>query len=477
MEPKSFLALVIFGFLSLVTASGAGVEKRSFTVPRVRNVNFVGHNGPKELAKAYRKYRVPVSDSLVEAAAFQEARLKKRSLELQKRSVENPAAAGKVFRPVRGSSVARRSAGGLLSWGASAVGRISVPVAKEDDHTLWPRQQKQGNQTGRVVAVPEPADAEYLCKVRIGGQDVNLDFDSGSSDLWVKSVDPSDTDPKSRAAFDPRKSKTFKLIEGANFSIIYGDSSGARGGCGTDEVQIGDLTVKNQAVELATQVSRQFVEDVRTDGLLGLAFSELNAVEPQKQKTLFDNAASSLEQPIICVDLRKGANGSYTFGKCDDTTIDGQLTYVPCNTTQGFWAVKTEEFSVGDGQRQKAAPGTHAIVDTGTTLTLAGPELTQSYYKQVQGAQFNERQGGITFPCNSTLPDLHLDVNGLYNATVKGENLIFGEIGDGSCFGGVQPFPPSGSRPDTVILGDNFFKSNLVVFNLGNNTVGFATKK
>jgi len=202
--------------------------------------NFVGHNGPKELAKAYRKYRVPVSDSLVEAAAFQEARLKKRSLELQKRSVENPAAAGKVFRPVRGSSVARRSAGGLLSWGASAVGRISVPVAKEDDHTLWPRQQKQGNQTGRVVAVPEPADAEYLCNVRIGGQDVNLDFDSGSSDLWVKSVDPSDTDPKSRAAFDPRKSKTFKLIEGANFSIIYGDSSGARGGCGTDEVRCDD---------------------------------------------------------------------------------------------------------------------------------------------------------------------------------------------------------------------------------------------
>ncbi|UNI15878.1 Aspergillopepsin I [Purpureocillium takamizusanense] len=434
MGPHNLLVVVLLGLLSLVSAFTGDVEKRSFKVSQVRNANFVGRNGPKELAKAYRKYRVPVPDNLAKAAAFQEARLKKRSLELQKRRVEYLAPTSKAspFRPVRGSSAARRSVAGLVGWGSSTFGRVSVPVANEGDRTVWSRQQKQRNQTGQVVAAPERNDVEYLSKVRIGGQEVTLDFDSGSSDLWVKSVNPSDTDPNSRASFDPRKSKTFKIQQGQNFTISYGDGSGARGLVGTDVVEIGGVKVENQAVELATEITQQFVDDVNTDGLLGLAFSQLNAVKPQKQKTFFDNVASSLEAPVIFVDLKKGQNGSYTFGKIDNSVVDGQMTYVPCNTTKGFWAVKSDSFSVGNGPRQNAAPGTHAVVDTGTTITLSAPEVAEAYYKQVRGAQFNQQQGGFTFPCNSTLPELHLDINGLYNATVKGENMNLGDVGDGS---------------------------------------------
>jgi hypothetical protein len=39
--------------------------------------------------------------------------------------------------------------------------------------------------TGLVAAVPEPNDAEFLSPVNIGGQTVTLDFDTGSSDLYV----------------------------------------------------------------------------------------------------------------------------------------------------------------------------------------------------------------------------------------------------------------------------------------------------
>lgn len=42
-----------------------------------------------------------------------------------------------------------------------------------------------GTGTGTVAAVPEPNAAEYLSPVNIGGQTVTLDFDTGSSDLYV----------------------------------------------------------------------------------------------------------------------------------------------------------------------------------------------------------------------------------------------------------------------------------------------------
>ena len=39
------------------------------------------------------------------------------------------------------------------------------------------------NNDGTVAANPEAYDSEYLCPVTIGGQTLNLDFDTGSSDL------------------------------------------------------------------------------------------------------------------------------------------------------------------------------------------------------------------------------------------------------------------------------------------------------
>jgi hypothetical protein len=42
-----------------------------------------------------------------------------------------------------------------------------------------------GTGQGQVQAAPEPNDAEYLSQVSIGGQTVTMDFDTGSSDLYV----------------------------------------------------------------------------------------------------------------------------------------------------------------------------------------------------------------------------------------------------------------------------------------------------
>lgn len=420
--------LFVFGLLALASASP--VQKRGvFKVERVPNPKYTGRNGPRALLKTLRKYRMPIPASVANAAAQQNEMISKR----QQR------------KKGKGHGGKKGGAAGANGQGAAVT-----------------------NGTGLVTATPEANDVEYLSPVDIGGQTLNLDFDSGSSDLWVFNTQLSAAATQGHTVFDPEKSKTFALMQGASFSISYGDGSGAAGNVGTDTVNVGGATVTKQAVELATAVSRSFVDDTANNGLLGLAFSALNTVQPAPQKTFFDNVKSSLAEPVFTADLRAQAAGAYEFGRVDTSKFTGDMTWVPVNTTDGFWQFTSEKFAIDGGAPQTSTAGAQAIADTGTTLLLADPAVAQAYYSQVDGAQDDQQQGGFTFPCNAELPDLQLDVGGNM-ATVKGSDINFAQVDAQTCFGGLQATPAG-----LQVYGDIFFKSNFVAFNNGNNSLGFA---
>ena len=103
-------------------------------------------------------------------------------------------------------------------------------------------------------------------------------------------------------------------MQGYTWDITYGDQSGASGDVYTDKVVVGGVTATKQAVEAATSVSSTFTQNTANDGLLGLAFSSINTVQPQPQTTFFDTVRSTLAKALFTVDLKKGAEGSYTFG-------------------------------------------------------------------------------------------------------------------------------------------------------------------
>ncbi|KAF2188137.1 acid protease [Zopfia rhizophila CBS 207.26] len=334
------------------------------------------------------------------------------------------------------------------------------------------------NGTGEVAANPEDNAALFLSPVEIGGQTLNLDFDSGSSDLWVFSTELPQQSIGQHSAFDAQKSTSFKQIQGAQFSISYGDGSGAAGIVGTDKVNIGGVTVENQAVELATAVSRSFVEDTNTDGLVGLAFSQLNTVndgtKKTPQKTFFDNVMNDLDMPVFTADLDPDGTGTYEFGKIDNTKFTGEMAWIPVNASSGFWQFDSAKFSV-NGQEQQNPTASKAIADTGTSLLLVDQAVAEAYYSAVPNAVNSAQVGGFVYPCDAQLPDMAVAIGNDYMAVIPGNQITFATVDQANttCFGGVQGNGGAGLQ----IYGDTMFKAQFVAFNGGNQSLGFAPKK
>lgn len=294
------------------------------------------------------------------------------------------------------------------------------------------RSHETVNGTGIVTATPvEPNDIEYIAPITVGGQTLDMNFDSGSSDLWLFNTQLNARASRGHTLYDPTKSSTFQLLKDHSFTISYGDGSGASGNVGTDTVDIGGVTVTSQAIGMATDVSDTFIKDTNSNGLVGLGFSKSNTVKPNKQLTFFDNVLPSLAQPVFTADLRQDEVGAYEFGAIDATRFAGDLTWAPIDPSRGFWEFPSTKFRVGTGDLLSALGGS-AIADTGTTLMLVNPAVVNAYYGQVEGAVNNLTAGGITFPCDTVLPDLFVDVGGVYMARVEGKYINFATVDENS---------------------------------------------
>lgn len=201
-------------------------KKGRATVKQVKRENYQ-HNGPLSVYKTYLKYKTPIPEWLASAVA------NSTGLEYEK-----------LLRRDQGSAT-------------------STPIDTLDDAYVTP------------VSIGTPA------------QVLNLDFDTGSSDLWVYSSLTAKADVDGQDVYTPDDSSTSKKLSGYSWDISYGDGSSSSGIVYTDVVEIGGVTVSTQAVEAAETVSSSFTEDTDIDGLLGLGFNSLNTVSPESQSTFW----------------------------------------------------------------------------------------------------------------------------------------------------------------------------------------------
>jgi hypothetical protein len=356
-------------------------------------------------------------------------------------------------------------------------------------NVLQKRIDAASRTVGNVGSDDFQTDSLYLSPVSIGtpAQILYLDFDTGSSDLWVWSNElPTNIKNQAKAPynkiFDATKSSTFKTTAGATWKIGYGDGSNASGDVGTDNISLGGLTVTGQSIERAKQMSTSFVSGAGS-GLLGLAWGSINTVQPKPVKTPVDNMIDDKTIPqsaqlftAYLGSWRDSAEADkdqsfYTFGYIDQNVLkasnNAQLSYAPVDNSQGFWQFQSFSYSINGKTIQRS--GNTAIADTGTTLALVADDVCKAIYAAIPGAKYDSANQGYIFPIKTTadkLPDVAFAVGSkLFH--VQKEDLGFADAGNGMVYGGIQ------SRGNLTfdILGDTWLKGIYAVsFVLGMNS-------
>ena len=264
-------------------------------------------------------------------------------------------------------------------------------------------------------------------------QPFTLDFDTGSSDVWVPSQQCDDScdvfDGWRR--YDSQASSTFqKEASGEPFLTEYVDGEKVSGKFATDVLRLGDFVeIENQVFGEVTSLENYETCAIE-EGVFGLAFTMAFNSYPAGATPL-SNLASKLRHPIFSLYLNDredyppldlmdpadiqpdkygnskhgdspalGANSELVFGGVNQKHYEGciswhdlgQFSLGDGSTFRGYWDFKLDLVKLGDSPL--AAASTLALVDSGSTY-LVGPIDEIGYAaEQNQAVCFNVKDDG-----------------------------------------------------------------------------------
>ncbi|KAH9984050.1 aspartic peptidase domain-containing protein [Russula compacta] len=287
-----------------------------------------------------------------------------------------------------------------------------------------------------------------------------LDFDTGSSDLFVPASGCGDTCSGHTKYNSSGSSSSVDLNQ--TFSLLYGGNSSVDGKEYTDVVEIVGLTAHNQTLGAATRYSTGFKNSsYPPDGLMGMGFQSISAYNaPPVFQTLVDeNAVTS---PVFAFKFADSGSELY-LGGVNNALYRGDFTWIPI-TTSGYWQASFDNITVNG---QTPVGQTTTIFDTGTTQIIGDVAGIQNLFLAIGNAEPSPQTNGVilyTIPCNFSTP-IHVSVGGM-KVEIPPAVFNLGTVSPGSdrCVAGAAADPGLEADEGFWILGAVFLRN---VYSLG----------
>ncbi|CAF0788764.1 unnamed protein product [Adineta steineri] len=361
---------------------------------------------------------------------------------------------------------------------------VSYKCHKKHNHTVTTgtkRRRSASPTTSTESLLDENWGTYWMGQITIGSpaQIFNVDFDTGSSDLWIPSTQCGSSCGGNHT-FNSGLSSTYRAWN-KNFYIRYGDGSNANGTFANDTVTIGGVSIANQSFAMIT--SAQGFSTRTADGMLGMGYQSI-ASGGELPVIWSMYLAGALSQPIFSFWFAPISTGSDTgeliLGGYDTTKYTGCFTYASV-TVPGFWEFVADRVSLTTGSTTNIiAKSINAILDTGTTAAIVAPTTYFNMINTLLGATYDPNTGWSIVNCQtkplSAFPNITVTISGVPFVLTP---LMYLEIVSNSagytCYSLITSIDQNDANGNPIwILGDFFMRRFYSVFDMQNNRIGLA---
>ncbi|GAA5867154.1 hypothetical protein JCM8547_006256 [Rhodosporidiobolus lusitaniae] len=305
--------------------------------------------------------------------------------------------------------------------------------------------------------------------IAVGTPPVNylIDFDTGSADLWIPSVNCTAAACSTHTKYDPEVSSTSKSVPGKKLSITYGDGSSTKGTAWSDTVSIAGLTATSQTFGAANALTSDFQDDPY-DGLMGMAYASISTLgtSPLFQTLVAENKVASSQFSFLL-----DSTGSELFlgGMNAAHYAAGSTKWYPV-ASQSYWLLST---TANVGSTQVSSIGSfNSIVDTGTSIIVAPTAAAAKFFASVPDSGVYG-SGYYTFPCASP-PSISFSFGDGEQWTLSGDSLNLGKVSSGSDRCVASIVGTDIGLGNTWILGASFLENVYSTYDISTNSVGFS---
>eukprot|EP00977_Amphora_coffeiformis_P025231 scaffold18778_cov154-Amphora_coffeaeformis.AAC.4 len=343
-------------------------------------------------------------------------------------------------------------------------------------------------------------------------QSFTVDFDTGSSDLWVPSskCDATCDAFPSWSKYRASASTTYTSIQPSSFQAAYADGSYATGELAKDILTLPgvDGVAIEQIFGQVTSVLN-YTTCANEGGVFGLAFALLSS---HNFPTPINNLLGVLRHPIFSLNLNgevddytqdfsstgtlapdqngnlqlstgnsTGAHSELLFGGINRKHYDGCLNWhnlLETNSGPSYWALSVDQVNVGSFTLVSSR--TVTVVDSGSTnivgpIDIIGNIAARNGATCYQGSSVVDctASGGFDVAevrCSRPIADLEFIIDAV--SYTLGKQDMLEQIQGDTCILRIQGIATKG--PISFILGDPFFNKYYLVFDFGNTEIGIA---